>query len=310
MTAAPTKSTPAGAIGVALLLVCCVLGVARVQPRLATTLSSIKAREDVYVFPPPAELKVATLGYLAAAADLLWAGVSPKGILVEYGVHWSERRPFPDLNRYLDAILELDPKFKPLYEMVDTMLVYRPIHGSEDDARAARVYLEKGIATFPYDPDIWLHYGQFIAFMGPTFLPTDAEKDRWREEGAYALEHAAELGADVDKALVASSMLNRRFGERDAAIRSLRRVYALADDDATRAEISARLEVLQASAEDDRAQGVVQAIDNAWRRDMPFVPRDEYLLLGPLRSPASCAGHGSEGRRDCATSWDDVVSGL
>jgi tetratricopeptide (TPR) repeat protein len=290
------------AVLVVVLFALSLLGVARLQPRLAATTKSIKAREDVYIFPPPAELRAATLGYVAAVTDLIWAK-----LLVEYGIHWAERRSFPDLNRYVDALIGLDPKYKPLYEMVDTMVVYRPIHGTEEDARAARAYLEKGLAMLPYDPDIWLHYGQFVAFMGPSYLTSEDEKMQWRKDGALALERAAELGAEVDKAIVASSILSHRFGENEASIRFLKRAYALADDEATKAEIAAKLELLNASREEEQAEDVVQAIDNRWRRQIPFVSRDEFLLLGPLRGPASCAGPGSEGRRECAASWDDAV---
>jgi hypothetical protein len=185
--------------------------------------------------------------------------------------------------------------------------VYRPLHGTEDDARAARAYLEQGIHSLPYDPDVWLHYAQFVAFMGPAYLSSAPERDQWRKDGTVALEHAAELGADVDKAIVASTMMNRRFGEKEASIRFLQRAYALADDPATRAEIAGRLEVLNASREEERAEDVVQAIDNRWRREMPFLSRDEFMLLGPLRGPASCAGLASEGQRACAASWDEAV---
>jgi hypothetical protein len=306
MTTPPAKTIgvrePRSAALVFLLFALSVLGVARVQPRLAATTASIKAREDVYIFPPPAELRAATLGYVAAVTDLIWAK-----LLVEYGIHWAEHRPFPDLNRYLDALIGLDPKYKPLYEMIDTMLIYRPIHGTEEDARAARVYLEKGVASLPFDPEVWLHYGQFIAFLAPSYLSSDTEKDQWRKEGALALEHAAELGAEVEEAIVASSMLDRRFGEKEASIRFLQRAYALADDDAKRAEISAKLELFKASREEEQAQDVIQMIDSKWRREMPFLSRDEFMLLGPLRGPASCAGPDSERRRECAQSWADAV---
>jgi hypothetical protein len=306
MTAAPGPSIstrPSSALGVALLFVLLVAGVARLQPRLASTTAAIKAREDVYLFPPPAELRVATLGYLAAATDILWAK-----LLVEYGVHWAEHRPFPDLNRYLDSLIALDPKNKTLYEFIDTLLVYRPVHGTEEDARAARAYLERGIAELPYDPDVWLHYAQFVAFMGPSFLASDAEREKWKEEGAFALAHAAELGADVDRSIVASTMLNRRFGERDASIRFLERAYALANDETSRAEISAKLELLQASREQDQAQDAIQSFERQWRRDFPFLSRGEYLLLGPLIDPAVCAGPVSEGARGCPSSWDEAIS--
>jgi hypothetical protein len=291
-------------LGVAVLLVLLLSGVARLQPRLARTVASLKVREDVYVFPPPGELRTATLGYLAAASDLLWAK-----LLVEYGIHWAEKRAFPDLNRYLDAMVALDSKNRTFYEFVDTMLVYRPIHGSEEDARAARAYLEQGIAALPYDPDLWLHYAQFIAFMGPSYLVSESEKERWREEGAFALGHAAELGADVDRSiLVASSMLNRRFGERDASIQFLERAYALANDDAARAEIAARLEVLQASRQRDEAQNAIGAVERQWRRDFPFVTRGEYLLLGPVVDEAACAGLVRGGAAECPSSWNDAIA--
>jgi hypothetical protein len=289
-------------IWVALLLLGTALGVARLQPRLAATTAAIKLREDVYLAPPPAELRAATLGYIAAATDLLWAK-----LLVEYGIHWAEHRSFPDLSHYLDALLALDPKYKPFYEYVDTILVYRPVHGTEDDARAARTYLEQGIAALPYDPDVWVHYGQFIAFLAPSFLSSETERDRWRQEGAMALTHAVELGADINMTLSATTMLGRRYGERDAAIRALTRAYALTEDDAIRAEIAAKLEILQGSQERDQAEQVIQSIEAQWRRDLPFMPRGEYLLLGPIDDPAACAGPPSATRPQCATSWDEAL---
>jgi hypothetical protein len=291
------------AFAVALLFALLIAGVARLQPRLAETAASVKAREDVYLFPPPQELRVATLGYVAAATDLLWAK-----LLVEYGTHWAEHRPFPDLNQYLDALMALDSKNKTFYEFVDTLLVYRPIHGTEQDARAARAYLEQGIAALPYDPDVWLHYAQFVAFMGPSYLPSDAERDKWKEEGAFALAHAAELGADLDRSLVASAMLNRQFGEREASIRFLERAYALSNDEGSRAEISAKLEMLQASREQDQAQDAIRFIERQWHRDLPFLNRGEYLLLGPVVDPAACVGTVAASLPGCASSWDEALS--
>jgi hypothetical protein len=302
MSTDANRSAPTQALWVALLFVALVSGVARLQPRLARETAAIKAREDVYAFPPPAELRAATFGYVAAATDLLWAK-----LLVEYGVHWSEHRPFPDLNRYLDAIVGLDPKYKTFYEFVDTMLVFRPVHGTEEDAHAARAYFERGIREMPYDPDIWVHYGQFIAFLAPSWLTTEAERDQWRQDGAAALVHATDLGADIQQTLAATTMLSSRFGEKDAAIRALSREYALTDSESIRAEISAKLEKLQASRQRDQAETVIQTIEGEWRRELPFLRRDTFMLLGPLTDTAACAGPASEGRRECAPSWDDAV---
>lgn len=302
MTSSSPRSAPSSAVWVALLFAALVAGVAREQPRLAREVAAIKAKKDVYVLPPPAELRAATFGYIAAATDMLWAK-----LLVDYGIHFSEQRQFTDLDLYLDALMALDPKFKTFYVYVDTMLVFRPIHGTEKDARAARAYLKRGTEIMPYDPDIWLHYGQFVAFLAPSWIVSETEREEWRREGAMALLHAGDLGADVDKTLVASTMLSRRFGEKDAAIRALRQQYAMTDSESRRAEISARLEVLQASRQRDEAETVIQAIEGTWRRDFPFLTRGEYLLLGPRTDSAACAGLATEDQRECARSWDEAV---
>src|SRR5512141_308437 len=115
-------------------------GVVTTRARLTRQFTSVRVKEDVYVYPPPQQLKVATLGYTAATADMLWAQ-----LLVEYGRHWAEKRPFPDMEKYLDAILELDPSSPVVYRFVDTLLVFRPLRGTEEDAKKARAYLERGL---------------------------------------------------------------------------------------------------------------------------------------------------------------------
>src|SRR6202042_685051 len=112
---------------------------------------------------------------------------------------------FEDTPRYADAILELEPTYAPLYRYISTMLVYRPPQGTEKDARMARAYLERGTRERPEDGDLWLEYGQFIAFIAPSFLKDPVDVARWRKEGAEAMGHAVELGGDPDRALTAAT---------------------------------------------------------------------------------------------------------
>lgn len=301
MSDAPRSRGTAIAIA---LFVAGTVGVALTQPRLAATTKTVKAREDVYVLPPPAQLKAMTLGYHAAAIDLLWAK-----LLVEYGTHWQEHRSFDDLPRYVDAILEVEPDYAPLFRYVDTMLVYRPPRGYEADARLARGYLEKGLAVRPYDAKVWMQYGQFIAFIAPGFLTDDAEKERWRVDGARAMMRAVELGANPDRAISAATILNKH-GDHEASIRSLRTAYALTDDPREREEIARKLASLQAVAERDLAARDMQFVESQWRRDLPFLSRGEYLLVGPKVDPVRCAGAGAHAPvardgapNECAADW-------
>lgn len=281
------KAGPVGA-----LLAAFAGAVAWLQPSLATTLHDAKARQDVYLFPPPQELRAMTLGWTAAATDLVWAKLH-----VEYGMHWSEKRAFPDLDRYVDAIIVLEPDYQPLYLYVDTLLVYRPIEGFEDDARKARAYLERGTRERPDDYKVWQHYGEFLAFLAPAWLSSDDERNDWRRDGAEALLRAVELGGDVSRAVPASRVLSRSRELRAQARDHLRRAYVMTDDPAERAEISARLSELEADGgaseavvSREAAQRDIAYIDRRWARDYPFVARGTFLILGPVPDPLACVG--------------------
>lgn len=275
-------------------------GIAVVQPGLARTVHGIRQRdEDVMLLPPPRQLRAMTLGYHAASTDLLWAK-----LVLEYGLHNQEKRPFANATRYLDAILALEPTFPTLYQFVDTLLLYTPGKIGPAEARLARSYLERGTLERPYDPDIWLRLGQFCAFLAPTFLTDKAEIDRWRVEGAQAMTRAVELGSDASKSLSATSILTKS-GERRATIDHLQRVYAVTDDAAVREQILLRLQQLESDAGIADAAAVVE---REWQTRYGFLPRGVTLLVGPYRSAAKCAGPASYERRGCASDWTGAIA--
>ncbi len=274
-------------------------GVDHLRTPIAQRLHVVKETHDIYPFPPPPVLRVATLGYVAAATDVLWGR-----LLVENGTHWGEHRAFPDMEHYLDAVLGLDPAFRPLYQFVDSLLCYRPMNGHELEARESRAYLERGTRELPNDADIWREYGQFLAFMGPSYLSDEAEKTRWRHDGSVALEHAVELGADLQLGIAGSAVLGERLGEREAAIPFLERAYALAEDDATRDDILLRLSRLHAGQAADCTRDAIALVDSGWRKDYPFISRGTYLLIEPAPPAFQCVGPGSSSEKGCARTWE------
>jgi hypothetical protein len=288
--------------GLALLLAS-VVGVAGLQPRLANIAHGAKEGADVFALPPPAQLHAATLGWDAAAVDLLWAQ-----LLVAYGTHWSEHREFLQAPSYADAIIELEPTYAPLYRNLDTMLAYRPLQGTEDDVRRARAYLERGTRERPDDAELWMRYGQFIAFMAPSFLHDPAEIARWRQDGAEAMGRAVELGADAERALTAVNMLDRA-GQSQLALRYLERAYAFTEHPSMvtiHEAIGRWLATLEDTERRDAADTAARAINERWQHELPFVSRGEYLLLGPVVDPARCAGLSGAADGACARDWQPV----
>jgi hypothetical protein len=294
-----------GTIGAWVLLVAAVAGVAGVQPWLARTTHALKEGDDIFALPPPSVLHVSTLGWDAAAVDLLWAD-----LLVEYGTHWSERREFTLVPRFVDAILELEPTYAPVYKFVDTLLAYRPLRGTEADVRLARAYLERGTRERPGDAAVWLEYGQFVAFIAPGFVP-EAERADWRRDGAMAMGRAVELGADAERALAAASVLSRG-GQTEAAIAYLERAYAFTEHPSmttVHEAIGQRLDAMRASQFRDAANAAELAIEARRQRELPSLTRDEYRLLGPRIDPLLCAGFGSAARPECTRDWSDAPQG-
>lgn len=283
-------------LGAILLLATAALGVMRTQPRLASTVRAVKERDDLYFLPPPAELHAATLGWDAAVVDLLWAK-----LLVEYGTHWTEHREFRDAEKYADAILELEPTYAPIYKYIDTMLAYRPLQGTEADVRKARRYLERGTRERSDDSSVWMEYGQFLAFIAPSFLQAEADREVWKTDGAAAIGHAVELGADADRALTAATLLTRA-GSTEAAIHYLERAYAFTEHPSmldVHEAIGRRLAALQATALRDAADEALGAVNSRWKRDLPFLTRDQYLILGPKIDVARCSGLAAATEPEC-----------
>ena len=272
-----------------------------VQAPLAERLHGVHETDDVYVLPPPRQLRAMTLGYTAAATDLLWGK-----LLVEYGIHHAEKRPFRDIEAYLEAILALEPDYPNVFKYADVLLVYRPPRGYEADARTARSFLERSLQARPFDGQAWLHYGDFLAFIAPSFLTDEAEIQAWRQKGAEALLRAGELGAGGTRMLSAAAMLGRS-GQRDAAIRQLEKSYALTDDPAERERIAAELAALEASKTRERVVERVAALEEQWRAVLPFLPRAAFLLVGPRVDPWPCAGLQAGAEARCARSWPEAL---
>jgi len=281
-------------------LVACAAGIQLLQPGLGGSLKDVREVDDISRIPPPAQLRAMTFGYHSAAADLLWAS-----LLVEHGIRFSEKRTFPSVRLYLDGILALEPDHQLLYQFVDTLLVYKPgAVGTAEDARLARTYLERGTRERPYDDDVWLRYGQFIAFLGPSFLTDEKEIEAWRKDGAFAIARAVELGAHADRTLAATSLLSKA-GEKRAAIAQLQRHYAITDDPDTRHQIFLKLQALEASVAVESAVG---AIEHEWRSHAPFLSRHAALLIGPHRNPAECAGREAHDNPKCPENWSALTA--
>jgi hypothetical protein len=279
------------------------LGIALARGPLAATHHRVKETADLYALPPPRELVVLSLGYRSALADLLWAHV-----LVSQGLHNEEHRRFDNLIRLLEAINELEPTYRDPYLFADALITFQAKETPREEVLAARAIMERGMANRPLDADLWLAAGEFVAFVSPgTYLTDPAEQAQWRIDGARMLARAAELGGDNAniswQALGGAGILSRA-GQRDAAVRFLRRTLAVTDDPELKEKVELQLGKLLDDEREDAFHRVEAGIRAVHDRELPQVTkRSEYMLLGPPRDPAYCAGATHAAETACATTW-------
>jgi tetratricopeptide (TPR) repeat protein len=297
-----------GTWGAALLAIACGLGASRVRLLLVAYYDGLRDVNDVYALPSPEQTVGVSLGYRAALADLIYANT-----LVAYGIRSHERRQFEFVGNYLDTVIALDPTLRETYYFADTLLTLQTVRPPLANYEKAREILERGLEQFPYDPELWLVAGQYVAYLAPSAFAGDPEKqEQWRTAGARLLARACELGADdrvlTRKCIGAARALNRA-GEQEATIRFLERLLALSDDPAIRAKARAMLESLVGHRLDASLASRRSRFEQLRQAELPFVDPDLYLLLGPPTDPARCAGHRDEALA-CATTFRDWVARL
>ncbi len=279
-------------------------GVASVRGALFETEKRVKETSDVYVLPPPAQVKTLSLGYHAALADLLWSHV-----LVSQGLHTYERRRFENLTLLLDTINELDPLFRDPYAMADALITFQAAETPHDEVVKAREIMERGVRNRPLDAELWLVLGQFVGMIAPSSYLTDPEEQAaWRADGGPMLERAAELGGDnanISWQALGGAGIFSRAGQRDAAIRFLQRTMAVTDDEELKQKIQRQLDALLGEEQAEAYRRHLAAFNELWKRDLPFVKKTTILVLGPPRDPASCAGPAHADEQRCAHTWKD-----
>jgi hypothetical protein len=276
--------------------------VAVTLPRLRAGQRRLRETSDVYVLPPPEQVVRLSLGHRAALADYLWAHV-----LVEQGLHTFERRRFEHLTVYLDTINVLDPQFRDPYLMADALITFQANDTPVHEVRKAREIMERGVAARPLDAELWLVLGQFVAYIAPgSYLSDEQEIQRWRRDGALMLARAAELGSSdssISWQAIGGAGILHRAGERDAAIRFLRRTLAVTDDEELKEQLQRQLRALMGEQQADIYNRRDARFRELWRRDAPFTNRTTMLLLGPPYDTAYCAGGAHRDEERCARTW-------
>jgi hypothetical protein len=229
---------------------------------------------DLYYGLPPAGLRIVALRYREALADLLWVrGVLYFGLSDEFG-----RTP-KHIDLHMEAVLALDPDFERAYSTAAALTQYRPVP-KRVALEQAVAFMERGAKRFP---DEW----RFPFFAGAYMLeiPADdpAELRRLRLRAADWVQRAALLGAGRGAPdwlpNLAATVLSEA-GQREMALRYLEEMLLSAPDEATRAQVRAKIGALRSRVEADRLAAEAERFFSSWRANYPYLPGDLFVLVG------------------------------
>ncbi len=225
---------------------------------------------------PPVEV-VRFAPYRELLADLLWCR-----LLVYYGSNWLGDGDLSQVEDFLDDIVVLVPKFKPVYEWAAYAVTYRTGTATQEEFLSSIRYLEKGAREFPDDYKYsWVAGTRYFFDL---WSPDEALRQRYRERGAELIEQAmTKPNAPHDLATTAASMRSK-LGQHQRALDNLRQMALSTDDEEAREMMLKRVRIADPGLAEELEQAVL-GLQGRWMANLPMVPLEFFITLGEKPSP-------------------------
>jgi hypothetical protein len=232
--------------------------------------------EDVYYLPPPRWLKVLSLGWDEAFADLIWMRA-----LVYFGDELQHGGNVENVLEYAEAMVTLDPDFRAVYRWVGTAGIYRPVEVRPEHVEEAVRFMQRGARRFPEDGELAWDIGAALVFELVPLLDDPDARDDARERGMPWLMAASRLGAAPEWMTLTNASLLSRIGRTEQAARHLEEMYLATSDPTTRAQIEERIRELRDRARADAFVAAMREVESERARHFPYLSPGLFLLVGP-----------------------------
>lgn len=228
------------------------------------------------VFVPPEEV-VRFAPYRELLADLLWCR-----LLVYYGSNWGGDGDLTQVEDFIDDIIALTPKFRPVYEWSAYSVTYRTGTASQEEFLSSIRYLERAMREFPGEYKYpWIAGARYYFDL---WSPDPEVKRRYRERGAELIEQAmTKPNAPQDLATTAANMRSK-LGQRQRALDNLRQMVLSTSDAAARNTMLRRVRIANPELADE-LDHAARALQERWLDGLPMVPIDFFIMLGARPSP-------------------------
>jgi hypothetical protein len=260
----------AGLLGLGALAFLCLKHTARLR-------DTWPPEADTFYLPPSSALRIASLRHNELFADLIHARAN-----VYFGTQLHARVPTKWLAQYLDAAIDLDPRFQRLYLAGAAMLIYDGQRITPDMVLAAIHVLQRGHKAFPFEWEFPFQIGFNFLFE----LPQDAGEDDarvpgWRQQGVEMLRQSALYeGIPYFIPNLVARMLTKS-GADDLAIRHLEQAYAVATNPEARTQIRNKLFGLRGKQFSEQLEENLRVYSRMIAERFPEAPEAFSLVVGP-----------------------------
>lgn len=231
--------------------------------------------EDVYYLPPPAWLKVFSLGYREALAGYVWIRT-----LIYFGDEIVHRGKSKYLYTYADAMIELDPYFVRAYRWVATTGTYRSGATGVPDTLKGIAYLERAARLFPDSGEIAWDLASFYLYELKPQLTDPKQREDATRKGLEHLQVAVLHGAGPAWLALNAAAGMEEMGQREQQIAFLQEAYGQVSSDDVRDQIAVKLARLQSQSFAEAFAREQAAAEADRKRDYPFLDIDLFLQVG------------------------------
>jgi hypothetical protein len=268
---APSRST----VQAAALLALAVLTLAA-QNEVEAERGDWPPAEEILHLPRREALRVMSLGYRELAADFVWLRA-----ISYFGDHLQTDRKYRWLDRYLETVIHLDPRFRSVYKYAGAVTMYNLRRITKEAVLQSNFYLERGYKLFP---DYWEFPFMICSnylFEMPRYARDAAEKRRFQEIGAEYCREASLLPGALHYLPTMAGGVLTRLGKRQLAERHFRELLLRTEDKKLRRQLQERYAALVSAGAAGRLAREAEAFYQAHRASYPFLPADLFVLVGP-----------------------------
>jgi hypothetical protein len=232
---------------------------------------------EVLYIPDIRQLRLMTLGYDQAAADLVWIRS-----LEYFAAHFKSDRKYPWLEYLLNQIIDLDPGFTKVYHWAGANVLYGRRFTNKTVLRSNRFY-EMALAHDADDYEAAYRLG--LNYYVELKAKDPALARKYRETGLYYFERAANTPGAPDRIRRLIASISSKLGKHQLALQYLLDLYMQTTDPEQKESLRARLERMKEKLGTSSNTDEAFRFERDWKASYGYLPASMYAILGePNRS--------------------------